>query len=110
MIDLDKIEEAAKRHSGDISWAGAAIAYATYVTPDAVVELIDRIRKQEAALAGVQARIGGLLLVQAGLVEALQEGAEYLEGVAKKTASNAVWARCDSIAGGMRKALAKVSA
>lgn len=135
MIDLDKLEEMAKAATpgpwvrGPYGWVyvtGAdtyAVAccatksgpmrnsnanedFIAAANPAAVLEMVDLIRKQEAALAGVQARIGGLMLAQAGLVEALKEGAEYLEGVAKKTTSNAVWAHCDSIAGDMRKAIA----
>lgn len=48
--------------------------------PAAVQEMIDLIRKQEAALTGAQARIGGLLLVQAGLVDALNYALFHLHG------------------------------
>lgn len=50
MIDIDKIEEAAKRHGSDADWQGAAIAYQTHVTPSDVLELVGLIRSQEVAL------------------------------------------------------------
>lgn len=80
MIDLDTIETAASRHAGDPAWAGAAIAYRTHVTPEVVLELVSTIREREAALAGVQSRMGGVLVVQAGLVGALNYALLNLRG------------------------------
>lgn len=86
MIDIDKIEEAAKRHGNDADWQGAAIAYETHVTPSVVLEMVSLIRLQEAGLNAEQARYESLSEAFASIPA--QTGMQSLEWDAVNSAAN----------------------